>query len=204
VSFQTFMEFLASIDIALFRFINGTLYVRALAHLTYLLAQDQRILLFLLTLGVVYWIWSGWKKAGIMLAWSFVAILLSNLIHNKLLKLFFNRNRPFMTLPDVHLCVPLNDLSNVSLSFPSTHAASAAALAILAGGLEPRVRNLAWAFALVIGLGTIYSGGHYPADVLAGYGIGIFIGWGLYKLGRILWPQEVQACLRDKHNPPED
>ncbi len=190
MSFQIFVEKMVHIDVALFRFINDTLYVRVLADLTYLLARDQLILLFLLVVMAGYGVWAGWRKALALGLWGGTAVLVSNLLHNQLLKLFFNRPRPFMILSDVHLCVPLNDLFSVSLSFPSTHAASAAALAMVAGSLDARTRIWAVIFALLIGLGTIYSGGHYPADVLVGYGIGITLGWGLYRLSRMLWPRD--------------
>lgn len=80
----------------------------------------------------------------------------------------------------------LRDLSTVSTSFPSTHSASAAALAVVVGGLEPRLRGAAWCFALLVGGGAIYSGGHYPLDVAAGYAVGILLGWVLQQAGRWL------------------
>jgi len=188
VSFQVLLEKIVSLDIALFHFINDTLYVRVLAEATYFMARDQLILLFLIIAGGGYFFWVGWRKTLTVTIWGTTAVILSNLLHNHLLKLFFNRPRPFMTLSDVHLCVPLNDLSNVSLSFPSTHAASAAALAMVVGNLDSRLRVPAWIFALFIGWGTIYSGGHYPADVIAGYAIGGLLGWGLLRVGQMIWP----------------
>jgi membrane-associated phospholipid phosphatase len=195
VSFLTFVEKVVGMDIALFRFINDALYVQWLADATYFVGRDQLILMCLLGVLTIYVVWAGWKKALALGVWGACAVVISNLLHNHLLKLFFNRPRPFMSLDDVHLCVPLNDLSYVSLSFPSTHAASAAALAMLAGCLDARLRYWAFGFALFIGWGTIYSGGHYPADVLAGYGIGVVLGWGLFRISRMLWPREQLTVL---------
>jgi undecaprenyl-diphosphatase len=72
----------------------------------------------------------------------------------------------------------------VSPSFPSTHSSSAAALAMVISAWDPALRWPAWLFALGIGFGSIYSGGHYPADVLAGYAVGCVLGWALVRLGR--------------------
>lgn len=184
------LQTLVSWDVAIFRFINGACYVKGLADLTYLLARDQVILAMLLVAGLVYFIKAGWRKALSLALWGGSAILLSNLLHNQWLKPFFNRTRPFMSLPDVHLCVSLNDLSNVSLSFPSTHAASAACVALVAFRLDSRLRWPALGLMFMIGLGTVYSGGHYPTDVLVGYGVGALLGWVLFRLSRMTWPGE--------------
>lgn len=182
------LQTLIAWDVAIFRIINEACYARGLADLTFLLARDQVILTLLLAAGAVYFVMAGWRRALPVALWGGAAVLLSNQLHNQWLKPFFNRERPFMSLPDVHLCVSLNDLSNVSLSFPSTHAASAAALALLALRLDSRLRWPALGFVLLIGLGTIYSGGHYPTDVLVGYGVGALLGWGLVRLSRMTWP----------------
>lgn len=182
------LQTLVSWDVALFRFINGAGYVRELADLIFLLARDQVILMVLLAAGVVYLLLVGWRRVLPIALWGGAVVVLSNLLHNHWLKPFFNRARPFMSLDDMHLCVALNDLSNVSLSFPSTHAASAAGLALVAFRLDPRLRWPALGFALLIGWGTIYSGGHYPSDVLAGYAVGVLLGWGLIRLSRMTWP----------------
>jgi membrane-associated phospholipid phosphatase len=42
------------------------------------------------------------------------------------------------------------------------------------------------ALALLIGWGAIYSGGHYPLDVLAGYGVGTILGLILVKLRKLI------------------
>jgi len=76
-------------------------------------------------------------------------------------------------------------LSTVSLSFPSTHSASAAALAVVVVGLDPRLKWGALIFAAGIGLGAIYTGGHYPLDVAAGYGVGIVLGFALRGMGKV-------------------
>ena len=175
-------------DTAMFHFVNHTLYWRPWADLTFYLANDQLLIGLLLAGACGYWLWRGWLPALTLAVWSALALLASNLLHNVLFKPFFNRTRPFLALADVHLSAHLKDLSSVSLSFPSTHASSAAALAMVVSHLDPRLRVWAWLFALGIGWGAVYSGGHYPVGVLVGYAVGSVLGWVLSKFSDWTWP----------------
>jgi membrane-associated phospholipid phosphatase len=69
-------------------------------------------------------------------------------------------------------------------SYPSGHASSAAALAtavVLAGWNDPHWRwpavAVAIAYAAIVGVSRLYLGVHYPADVVAGWSLGL--AWGL-------------------------
>ncbi|MEW6517359.1 MAG: phosphatase PAP2 family protein [candidate division FCPU426 bacterium] len=181
-------------DAAGLRLINQGAYWRPLADLTYWVARDQVILGVLGGAVAAYILYAGLRRALWVSAWSAAAVMLTQLIHNSWFKLFFNRPRPFLRQEGVRLCVALNDLSQVSLSFPSTHSASAAALAVVIAGLDPALKWPAIGFALLIGLGTVYSGGHYPADVLAGYAAGGGVGWLLLRLRPFLsWADPCSA-----------
>lgn len=195
MSAAPWLQALAQADAALFTWINQDLYWRPLADLSFGLANDLLLLVALLTAVAAYALWRGLPKAAALAGWGGVAILVSNLVHNEWLKPFFHRTRPFLAQVDVHLSASLRDLSTVSLSFPSTHSASAAALAVVVAGLDPRLRWPAAGFALGIGLGAVYSGGHYPFDVLAGYAVGGCLGWGLRALQRRTWPRILAVAL---------
>lgn len=175
-------------DVAMFRFVNHTLYWRPAADLTFYLANDYFLMAVLALVVLVYAWLRGWRATLILAVWSALALLASNVAHNFLFKPFFERPRPFLTLADVHLSACLKDLSSVSLSFPSTHASSAAALAMVTSHLDPRLRVGVWLFALAVGWGAIYSGGHYPVDVMVGYAVGTGLGWVLNKFSDWTWP----------------
>lgn len=64
-------------------------------------------------------------------------------------------------------------------SFPSGHAATACGLAIGLSLVFPRGAGLFAAFALLAGLQRIFSGAHYPSDVLAGMALASILAWGL-------------------------
>ena len=85
-----------------------------------------------------------------------------------LIKVVVDRPRP----ATLHL-VPV-----ASASFPSQHAAQAAAvlpalvLALAHGRLRTALLAVAVPLAIAIGLSRVYLGVHYPTDVLAGWALG--------------------------------
>jgi len=89
-------------------------------------------------------------------------------------KMFVQRHRPAETLPDVIL---RGRAAAHGLSFPSGHAMVIFAVATLVSPyLKGRWKILPWALAVVVGLSRLYLGAHFPLDVIAGAGLGIFIG----------------------------
>ena len=60
-------------------------------------------------------------------------------------------------------------------SFPSNHAANAAALAVIFSYLVRKPRCIFWIFAAIVMFSRIYIGVHYPADIIAGGLLGLVI-----------------------------
>jgi undecaprenyl-diphosphatase len=67
-------------------------------------------------------------------------------------------------------------------SFPSGHAASSFACAIVLASYAPRLRVLLWVLAALIAFSRVYVGVHYPLDVLAGAIIGILLGLAILEI----------------------
>jgi undecaprenyl-diphosphatase len=63
-----------------------------------------------------------------------------------------------------------------STSFPSGHAASAAAFAVAVGDVFPRLRLPLGVAAAIVGFSRVYTGVHYPGDVVIGAVTGAVIG----------------------------
>jgi membrane-associated phospholipid phosphatase len=58
-------------------------------------------------------------------------------------------------------------------SMPSSHTVYAFVMATFLAALYPRLRELVFALAALVGLGRIITHSHYPSDVIAGAGLGL-------------------------------
>ena len=74
-----------------------------------------------------------------------------------------------------------------ALSFPSAHATSAVAAAIVLGRVAPAARVPLYALAVATCLGRPYLGMHYPSDVIAGAALGAVIGRAYPLPPEIVW-----------------
>ena len=89
-------------------------------------------------------------------------------------KMFVQRNRPGQTLPDV---IVRGQSAASGLSFPSGHAIVIFAItALVAPYFKGGWKVLPWALAAAVCLSRVYLGAHFPLDVAAGAGLGLFIG----------------------------
>jgi undecaprenyl-diphosphatase len=88
-------------------------------------------------------------------------------------KMFVQRDRPAETLPAVIL---RGKAAAHGLSFPSGHAMVIFAIATL---VTPYFKGwwkaLPWALAAAVCLSRVYLGAHFPLDIAAGAGLGVFI-----------------------------
>jgi undecaprenyl-diphosphatase len=107
------------------------------------------------------------------LALAAVALVPLKLYLEKVVKHYVDRERPGRTEVDPILRgVPVS-----AESFPSGHAVVAFALAVLlTPDLTPRWRFVVWALAGLVAFSRVYLGAHNPLDVIAGAGLGLFLG----------------------------
>ena len=110
------------------------------------------------------------------------AIGAASLVVNQPMKMLGNRNRPDRhghRVPEPRW-VPMP----TSTSFPSGHSASAAAFAVAVGDVIPALRLPLRAAAGTVAFSRVYTGVHYPGDVLVGVVSGAVLGRLASRLGR--------------------
>ena len=91
----------------------------------------------------------------------------------KLVKALFQRGRPLEFLPSIDV----REGAGTGLGFVSGHAAVAATCAVcVVAALPVRVRPVAAAVAVLVGLARIAYGLHLPADVVGGWSLGVLVG----------------------------
>ena len=111
------------------------------------------------------------RTAAMWRLWLAVAVAF--VVVDDVVKPFFERPRPFEVLADVRLI----DARPDSPSFPSAHAAMAAAGALAGSRMMGGAGVVLWPFALVIAFSRVYLGVHWPTDVLVGAMLGYALAW---------------------------
>lgn len=162
------------LDHALFKIINGLAGRWILLDGLGIFFANYLIIglgLFLLHL----WFFKKINSRAVFSIFISVAIVL---LLNKLISVFYFRFRPFIAYPGVYQLVS-QSLGNKS--FPSDHTAVAFALATSSLFFNKRWGKWFLAGAFLIGLSRIFSGVHYPLDVvvgaLLGAGTAVMIKW---------------------------
>jgi len=162
------LEFFNQIDVSIFYFINVSLQNPFFDWFMPFITEKYHwfpvwgIIIILL-------LWKGGKEGRILVLMIIPVIFLSDQISSKVMKPFFDRIRPCMALPDVHLLVN----RKISPSFPSSHAANFFAVAAFFGYYFKKYRWWFFLGAFLVGLSRISIGVHYPFDVLTGALLGI-------------------------------
>ena len=116
------------------------------------------------------------------------AIGATSLVVNQPMKIAGERHRPDRD----GVGVPQNRWVRMpsSTSFPSGHAGSAAAFAVAVGDVLPALRVPLRASASVVAFSRVYTGVHYPGDVLVGAAVGTVIGRLTSGVARrVRWPR---------------
>lgn len=115
--------------------------------------------------------WKNFIPIGVssILAWI-LAVFFKNLFHVP---------RPVLSLPDIY---PL--ITKTTFSFPSEHAMFFSALAVSLYFYNKKIGYLFMFFALLIGVGRIASGVHFPLDILGGFLLGALVAYLVKKISQ--------------------
>lgn len=162
------------IDVPLFHWINGGWASPAMDGFMYGVTMAGQLAWLALLLVPIAW------RHGPDLIRRFCATIIPLLLLTEgvpnLLKPLFARPRPYLTLTDVRLIVPVERLSN--FGFPSNHASNSFGLALVVAALLGRRWGIAaFLIAALTAVSRIYVGVHYPLDVTVGAAVGLGLGW---------------------------
>ncbi len=169
---------------SLFRLINGAWKNPVFDRIIPIFSDKDLILIpGAVLVGIL--VYFGGKRMRLCLLAFIPALVLSDSGSAAVLKNLFAMPRPYVVLEGVHLCrgyewtvsqPELYEDSGPIYGFPSSHAANAAAIAVVLAFLRRRTLWATVPLALLIGYSRIYTGNHYPGDVLAGYLWGVASG----------------------------
>jgi len=115
-----------------------------------------------------------WRDFGRLV----LALLVTMLINDYVLKPAIHRDRPFRWTPDILVIGRHSETP----SFPSGHTATAVAGAFVFTCVLPQGRAAWWLLAGAIAYSRLYIGVHYPLDVAAGAIVGIVCAVGVWTL----------------------
>jgi undecaprenyl-diphosphatase len=119
-----------------------------------------------------------WKFA----ATSALGAAALGLLVNRIISSAWHRDRPFITHPSAHVWGP----HKTDPSFPSDHSTAAIAIATAVLLLDPVAGALFLILAILISVGRVIIGEHYPGDVLASTLIGAAAGVIVVRVARPL------------------
>ena len=128
-----------------------------------LLVFCVRYLIFLLPLPALYF----WFKKQRTVLWKVLLSSMMALAVSEILKYIIRSPRPIE---------PLNLLGGAEgASFPSSHSAAAAAIACSYWLHSHTFGVVVFLLALLVGVGRVLGGVHYPIDIGAGLAIGVIV-----------------------------
>ena len=168
------MDFILTIDRAIFRFINNSLSNSIFDFIMPVFDETKYFIPILLLpwlFAVFYDKKNRWKLA-VLIPLAIILVDQSGLF----LKKTILRPRPWAGL-DPEMVNHLVEQKGRNYSFPSNHAANTSALAMVFSSIYNPFKYLFWGLATTVMFSRVYIGVHYPADVITGCLLGTIYGW---------------------------
>lgn len=166
------IDFLYSIDLAVFYFFNHTLSVGILdKFFSFITNVNHWYIVYVILIYISYKY--GGKRGKIAAILTLFLILVSDQFGASFLKPLFHRLRPCNALTDA--LTPLGCTG--SFSFPSNHALNNFAAAVFFYRLFPKLKIILLVAASLMAISRVYLGLHYPSDIIGGALIGAGIGY---------------------------
>jgi len=166
------MEFLYSIDLAVFYFFNHTISTGFLDKFFSTITDVNKwYIAYVILIGISFF--KGGQRGKIAVIGLILLIIVTDQTGYRILKELLERIRPCNALNDV--ITPVGCAGG--FSFPSNHALNNFAAAVFLLRLFPTYKWFFLIVAILISISRIYLGVHYPSDVLGGALIGVAFGY---------------------------
>jgi len=190
------MNFLYSIDAAIFLFLNKTVANPVFDFLMPVVTESDNwtIPLALIILALLLF---GGKKGRIAVLLVALIVTLSDQLSSHVIKPWIGRVRPCFVVEGVRQLIRQSH----SFSFPSSHASNMAAVATLFSIKYPKIKWVVIGIAILVGYSRIYVGVHYPFDVLAGFILGICCALVIIQCEK--WVITIYKNAKQKQTPQE-
>jgi len=160
-----------NIDLFLFQFINQ--FAGKYVFLDNTAIFFARYFEYFLILVLLLFLAKNLKRYWPMVAQSFLSALLARLVITNFIRWLWQRPRPFV-VNHINLLFSYNPAEP---SFPSGHAAFYFAIATIVYVYNKKAGILFYIASFLISISRVFSGIHWPSDILAGALVGIFSGW---------------------------
>jgi undecaprenyl-diphosphatase len=198
------LEFLQSVDKDLFIILN-TWFSTPWLDTFFKAITEARTWILPAIIAAIVFVMKEKRKAVIILILAIITVSLTDLISVRILKPLFSRLRPCHPDALIDGCNYLLGKKR-SFSFPSSHATNMYGQAMLFTLFYPKRLLYFMTFASLIGFSRIYTGVHYPGDILGGFIFGTVIAWIIYSLyftlKRLLFRRKTTQVTTADSNPP--
>ncbi len=178
------IDFLYSIDVTVFFFINHTIANPVFDWLLPFITDfnKNKLILSIILVFTLYILWKGGRTGRITIAILVLTIIVSDQLNSSILKNIFGRIRPCRALDGVRMLVDCGG----GLSFPSSHAVNNFAGAAVISHFYKSQKWYWFSFASLVAFSRPYVGVHYPSDIIVGGVLGFCIGIIFVKIWQLI------------------
>ncbi len=182
-------------DIAVLEFFNVTIASPVLDRF-FIYICDFSIWIWPLAIVFLAILWKGESRGRWMVILAVIAIAIIDPVIYRVLKPLFGRLRP---CHETALeWIRLVDGCGGRYGFPSSHAANLFGIAVVVGSFYKRTRYYLYPLAVLVAIGRIYQGVHYPSDILAGAVFGAAMGFAVIYIAKKALPAKIGEILKKR------